>query len=78
LDTKPETPDQPPFPAAVQPASTDDVQAPRADGATPAEPAVWHAALLLAAPAPIPQPPRGDPLAALKAMSDDELIALFS
>jgi hypothetical protein len=25
-----------------------------------------------------PQPPDGDPLAALKAMSDDELIALFS
>jgi hypothetical protein len=25
-----------------------------------------------------PQPPRGDPLAALKAMSDDELIAMFS
>jgi hypothetical protein len=28
--------------------------------------------------APLPQPPGGDPLAALKAMSDDELIALFS
>jgi hypothetical protein len=35
----------------------------------------------LAAPAAlraVPAPPRGDPLAALKAMSDDELIALFS
>ncbi|HEY2231317.1 MAG TPA: hypothetical protein VGI22_26995 [Xanthobacteraceae bacterium] len=29
-------------------------------------------------PPPLPQPPIGDPLAALKAMSDDELIALFS
>jgi hypothetical protein len=28
--------------------------------------------------APMPQPPDGDPLAALKAMSDNELIALFS
>jgi hypothetical protein len=31
-----------------------------------------------AAEASMPQPPDGDPLAALKAMSDDELIALFS
>jgi hypothetical protein len=31
-----------------------------------------------AQPASLPQPPLADPLAALKAMSDDELIALFS
>jgi hypothetical protein len=35
----------------------------------PAEPVV---------PPTLPQPPGGDPLAALRAMSDDELIALFS
>jgi hypothetical protein len=32
----------------------------------------------LAAAAPMPQPPGGDPLSAVKAMSEDELIALFS
>jgi hypothetical protein len=31
-----------------------------------------------AAPAPMPQPPQSDPLADLKAMSAEELIALFS
>jgi hypothetical protein len=49
-----------------------------------AEPAPARAAPALAVvpaepvPPPLPQPPGGDPLAALKAMSDDELIALFS
>jgi chemotaxis protein CheZ len=63
LDTAPEAPDQPAAPEDV-------VQAPA--------PAEWHTAPLLAVAAPMPQPPRSDPLAALKAMSDDELIALFS
>ena len=52
----------------------------------PAAPAELVPAPLLAAAAPMqpaadaamPQPPGGDPLAAVKAMSEDELIALFS
>jgi hypothetical protein len=43
----------------------------------PAQPADALTAPLIA-DAPMPQTPRGDPLAALKAMSDDELIAIFS
>jgi hypothetical protein len=42
-----------------------------------AQPADALAAPLIA-DSPMPQPPRGDPLAALKAMSEDELIAMFS
>jgi hypothetical protein len=71
-------PDQPPSPAPAQPAAAEDVQAPQADGTAGAEPAARHAAPLLAAAPRRPQPPRGDPLAALKAMSDHELIAIFS
>ena len=70
IDGAPEAPDQPPSPAVAPPAAPEEtMQAP--------EPAAWHAAPLLAA-APMPQSSPGDPLAALKAMSDDELIALFS
>jgi hypothetical protein len=53
----------------------EDVPASQVDSC--AEPAQSLAPPLIAA-APMPQPPRGDPLAALKAMSDDELIAMFS
>jgi hypothetical protein len=68
--------DQPPSPATSQLAVAEDVPAPQADR-TRAEPADSLTAPLIAA-APMPQPPRGDPLAALKAMSSDELIAIFS
>jgi hypothetical protein len=68
LDATPLAPEQPPSPL---PAATEDEPASEVDGATHAEPAEWDGA-------PVPQPPSGDPLAALKAMSDDELIAVFS
>jgi hypothetical protein len=61
-------------PAALGPAEPTAPEAP--DQPPAAAPAEWHAAPLLATP--LPQPPQGDPLAALKAMSEDELIALFS
>jgi hypothetical protein len=69
-DTWPIVADRPPNPASH---------------ATAPEPALSRAAPTLAAsvpvrPAapPVPHPPRGELVAALKAMSDDELIALFS
>jgi hypothetical protein len=63
-----------------------DVPAWPVDQPAPGEPAASVPVSLLAVAAPtqgaaeasMPQPPDGDPLAALKAMSDDELIALFS
>jgi hypothetical protein len=56
-------------PSSAQPADAEDLPTWPVDQPPPGEPA---------AEAPMPQPPDGDPLAALKAMSDDELIALFS
>jgi hypothetical protein len=63
-------------PATAQPADGD-VWATEMDWAArqPAEPLVVAPLLAAAVPA---RPPHGDPLAAVKAMSDDELIALFS
>ncbi len=71
-------PDPPPSPASSQDAAAEHVQASQVEGLTDAEPAEPGTAPLRAAAAPIPQPPRGDPLAALEAMSDHELTALFS
>jgi hypothetical protein len=56
--------------APAEPAGADAPMAPN----QPPSPTPMH----LSAVVPMPQPPRGDPLAALKAMSDDELIAIFS
>jgi hypothetical protein len=65
----PTAPDQPPSPATWQPAAA-------AGAPARAEPADSFTELTAAVP--MPQAPTGDPLAALKAMSDDELIAIFS
>jgi hypothetical protein len=78
LATAPRAPDQPPSPAGAQPAAAENVQASQAEESTGAEPAQPLTAPLLAAAAPAPQPLSGDPFAALEAMSDHELIALFS
>jgi hypothetical protein len=77
FDTTP--PDQPPSPASSDTAAGD-TQAAQLEPATPASTA---ALLLAAAPPPqpaalLPQLSHSDPLAALKAMSEFELIALFS
>ncbi|HWF95191.1 MAG TPA: hypothetical protein VG291_09570, partial [Xanthobacteraceae bacterium] len=65
--------------AADEPALTVDEPAPAEPAASALAPLLAVAApTQLAADASAPQPPGGDPLAALKAMSDDELIALFS
>jgi hypothetical protein len=78
LPTAPPAPDQPPSPASAQPAAAENVQASQAEGLTGAEPAQPLTPPLLAAAAPAPQPLCGDSFAALEAMSDHELIALFS
>jgi hypothetical protein len=57
------------FNAAAPPAATEPTPAPTAPALATMRPAQ---------PAPLTQPFSADPLAALKAMSDDELIALFS
>jgi hypothetical protein len=49
-----------------------------ADAPMAHDPPPSPAPMQLSAAVPMPQPPRGDPLAALKALSDDELIAIFS
>jgi hypothetical protein len=72
--------------SSAQPANAEDVPAWPVDQPLPGEPAAGISTSLPAVAAPtqpaaeasMPQPPDGDPLAALKAMSDDELIALFS
>jgi hypothetical protein len=56
--------------APAEPAGADAPMAP--------DPPPSPAPMQLSAAVPMPQPPRGDPLAALKALSDDELIAIFS
>jgi hypothetical protein len=66
----PNTAPEPPSPSAAAIAA--DAQAPHV------EPAARVGSIAPLAAAPLPQPPCGDPLAALKAMSEDELIALFS
>jgi hypothetical protein len=78
LAAAPPVPDQPPSPAGSQPAAAEDVRASQAEELTGAEPAQPLGAPLLAAAAPAPQPLCGDPFATLEAMSDHELIALFS
>jgi hypothetical protein len=73
-------------PAPAQTTDAEDVPAWPVDQPVPGEPAAGISTSLPAVAAPtqpavdasMPQPPDGDPLAALKAMSDDELIALFT
>jgi hypothetical protein len=82
LDTSPRVPDAPPSPAIAQATTAEDAQARQIEGAEPAEtltePLLATAPPARPAAASVPQSPPGDPLAALKAMSGEELIALFS
>jgi hypothetical protein len=86
----PEPDHPPPSPAAPQPKAAEDIPAWQIQVPKPAEAAEFPSAPALGAPAPaatapaqaaaapMPQPLQGDPLAALKVMSAEELIALFS
>jgi len=77
LDPAPVAEDQLPSPASPPPAAAEPMPAAAAP-VTESHTAPLPAAATPAQAAPMPQPPQSDPLADLKAMSAEELIALFS